>query len=96
MWLNRLTKQWIDLPRPARVAVPFLLGMVAALGQAPFEVPLLSLVAFAAGFALLTVTEGPKQAARLGWLAREAEVGRDNNNNVSTQVQSLFLFYFCL
>ena len=68
MWLNRLTKQWIDLPRPARVAVPFLLGMVAALGQAPFEVPLLSLVAFAAGFALLTVTEGPKQAARLGWL----------------------------
>lgn len=68
MWLSKTRKRWSDLPRLARIVLPIGVGMVAGLGQAPFYLPILSLVAFAAAFALLSISEGSKQAARLGWL----------------------------
>lgn len=45
-----------------------MLGLIAGLGQAPFYLPLLSLIAFAVAFGLLRVSDTPRQALRNGWL----------------------------
>lgn len=68
MWLNKAFDQFKEQPRFVRLAVPILLGMAAGLGQAPFDLPLTSLIAFAAVFGLLSTVETAKQAGKLGWL----------------------------
>ena len=68
MWLSKLQENWLHQPRWARIGAPFLLGMIGSLGQAPFGLPLLSLLGFAAAFALLTLAHNTRTAALNGWL----------------------------
>lgn len=68
MWLNRLSLHWTELPKWARLGAPIFAGGLASLGQAPFELPLISVVGFALAFPLLGVAATGREAARLGWL----------------------------
>ncbi|MEE2944142.1 MAG: apolipoprotein N-acyltransferase [Pseudomonadota bacterium] len=68
MWLSKLQENWSHQPRWARIGAPFLLGMIGSLGQAPFGLPLLSLIGFGAAFALLTAAQNTRAAVLNGWL----------------------------
>ncbi|SHG49858.1 apolipoprotein N-acyltransferase [Cognatishimia maritima] len=66
MWRNKkaepFTLNWELLLR-----FPFALGLIASLGQAPFGVPLVSLIGFALGFYSLRRAATMRGAAWIGW-----------------------------
>lgn len=67
MWLNKAT-QIFQTRRPAlRFLICLILGVLASLGQAPFGLPMVSLLGFAAGFAILDRADTGRQAAKWGW-----------------------------
>lgn len=67
MWLNKRKIVWDSLPRIARFGLPVFFGVIASLGQAPFDLPLVSLLGFATAFFLLEFAQTRRDAARLGW-----------------------------
>ncbi|MDC0738747.1 apolipoprotein N-acyltransferase [Cognatishimia sp. SS12] len=67
MWPNRALAHLTDAPRWRRFLTFALLGAVAAMGQAPFSWPLLSLLGFVGACLCLAQTAKARSATLLGW-----------------------------
>ena len=67
MWLIKTADGLLSQPRWRRFPAFAVLGALASLGQAPFDLPIVSLGAFALAILLLGRLDRPKKAATFGW-----------------------------